>query len=194
MSLNIALYNAISGLQANSRGLDVTAQNVSNVNTEGYSRKVVHQQSISIEGQGGGVEIADVSRKVNEFMINQLRDAITNLGNAEVRSEFYTRMQDMFGTLASDSSIGYGLAELGARFQALADTPENVSLRTDLIERASLMVEQLKDMAEQIEALRLEVDRRLQWSRNSIFRLLKALRSVRRLVSCRTSGISRSTK
>ena len=61
MSLNIALYNAISGLQANSRGLDVTAQNVSNVNTEGYSRKIVQQQSVVIQGQGAGVEIANVS-------------------------------------------------------------------------------------------------------------------------------------
>jgi flagellar hook-associated protein 1 FlgK len=162
MSLNIALYNAISGLQANSRSLDVTAQNVSNVNTEGYSRKVAQQQSVFVNGQGAGVEIVKVSRKVNEFMISQLRDAITNLGDAGVRDEFYARMQDMFGTLASDSSIGYGLAELGARFQALADTPENVSLRTDLIERSRLMVEQLNDMALQIEALRVEVDRNIE--------------------------------
>lgn len=119
MSLNIALYNAISGLQANSRGLDVTAQNVANVNTEGYSRKTVQQQSRVIQGQGAGVEISNVSREVNEFMIRQLRDGITNLGDAEVKEEFYTRMQEMFGTLASDSSIGFGLAELGVRFQAL---------------------------------------------------------------------------
>ena len=134
MSLNIALYNAISGLQANSQGLDVTAQNVSNVNTEGYSRKTVQLQSVFIQGRGAGVEIASVSRKVNEFMITQLRDAITNLGDVKIRDEFYARMQDMFGTLASDSSIGFGLAELSARFQALSDTPENVSLRTVLRE------------------------------------------------------------
>jgi flagellar hook-associated protein 1 FlgK len=168
MSLNIALYNAISGLQANTRGLDVTAQNVSNVNTEGYSRKTVQQQSVVIQGQGAGVEIADVSRKVNEFMIIQLRDAITNLGDVKIQDEFYSRMQDMFGTLASDSSIGFGLAELGARFQALADTPENVSLRTDLIERARLLVGQLNDMAQEIEALRVEVDRKIGDSVNVV--------------------------
>ena len=35
MSLNIALFNAVSGLQLNQRALDVIAQNVANVNTEG---------------------------------------------------------------------------------------------------------------------------------------------------------------
>jgi flagellar hook-associated protein 1 len=162
MSLNIALYNAITGLQSNARGLDVTAQNVSNVNTEGYSRKTVQYQSLVIEGQGAGVEVADITRKVNEFMITQLRDGITNLGDATARDEFFGRMQDMFGTLASDSSIGFGIAELAIRFQGLADTPENVSLRTDLIERARLLVEQLNDMAQQIEALRVEVDRNIE--------------------------------
>ena len=162
MSLNIALFNAISGLQANSRGLDVTAQNVSNVNTEGYSRKQVQLQSQVIAGQGAGVQIADIARTVNEFMITQLRDAMTDLGDVKVREEFYSRMQDMFGTLSSDSSIGMALSELAAKFQALADTPENVSLRTDLIERARLLVEQMNDMATQIEALRVEVDRNIK--------------------------------
>lgn len=162
MSLNIALYNAITGLQSNARGLDVTAQNVSNVNTEGYSRKTVQYQSLVIEGQGAGVEVADITRKVNEFMITQLRDGITNLGDATARDEFFSRMQDMFGTLASDSSIGFGIAELAIRFQGLADTPENVSLRTDLVERARLLVEQMNDMAQQMEALRVEVDRNIE--------------------------------
>lgn len=162
MSLNIALFNAISGLQANSRGLDVTAQNVANVNTEGYSRKQVELQSVVIAGQGAGVQIADIARTVNEFMITQLRDAMTDLGDVKVRDAFYSRMQDMFGTLSSDSSIGMSLAELAAKFQALADTPENVSLRTDLIERARLLVEQMNGMATQIEALRVEVDRNIK--------------------------------
>lgn len=162
MSLNIALYNAISGLQSNARGLDVTAQNVSNVNTEGYSRKTVQYQSVVIQGQGAGVEVADITRKVNEFMITQLRDGITDLGDVEAREAFYSRMQDMFGTLSSDTSVGFGIAELATRFQGLADTPENVSLRTDLIERARLLVGQINDMAEQMEALRVEVDRNIE--------------------------------
>ena len=77
MSLNIALMNAISGLQTNSKALDVTAQNVSNVNTVGYSYKTVHQQAVVIAGQGAGVEVASVTRTVNEFMILELRNAVT---------------------------------------------------------------------------------------------------------------------
>ena len=58
MSLNIALLNAVSALQVNSRSLDLAAQNVSNVNTEGYSRKIVNQEALVVGGQGAGVKIA----------------------------------------------------------------------------------------------------------------------------------------
>ena len=43
MTLSIALFNAVSGLRLNQAALDVTAQNVANVNTEGYSRKIIQQ-------------------------------------------------------------------------------------------------------------------------------------------------------
>ncbi|MBK18590.1 MAG: hypothetical protein CMM52_07120 [Rhodospirillaceae bacterium] len=108
MSLNIALLNAISGLQVNSRALDVTAQNVSNVNTEGYSRKTIHQQAVIVAGQGAGVEIAAITRTVNEFMIKELRTSQTELGDAQIRSDFYARMQDLFGSLGSDTSPAIG--------------------------------------------------------------------------------------
>ncbi len=159
MSLGIALQNAISGLQLNSRSLDVTAQNIANVNTEGYSRKIVQQQAVVIAGQGAGVEIADISRVVNEYMIKDLRNTMSSFGNVSVRNEFFQRMQDMFGTLSSDSSVAFEIAELAADFQALADTPENVSLRTTLIERARLLTQQINSLASSIENLRIEVDR-----------------------------------
>ena len=168
MSLNIALQNAISGLKTNAKALDVTAQNVSNVNTVGYSYKTVNQQAVVIAGQGAGVEIASVTRTVNEFMVLELRKSITELGDVDIRNEYYSRMQNLFGTLSSDTSPAIGIAELATKFQALADTPENISLRTDLIERARLLTEQFVDMAEAIEDLRIEVDRGIEDAVNDI--------------------------
>lgn len=159
MSLSIALQNAISGLQLNSRSLGVTAQNIANVNTEGYSRKIVQQQAVVIAGQGAGVEIADISRVVNEYMIKDLRNTMSAFGNVLVRDAYFQRMQDMFGTLSSDSSVAFEIAELAADFQALSDTPENVSLRTTLVERARLLTQQINSLASSLENLRIEVDR-----------------------------------
>ena len=123
MSLNIALYNAVSGLQLNQKSLDVIAQNVANVNTEGYSRKVVNQESVILNGIGSGVRIADITRNINEFMLKDMRGAASQLGSSEVQEEYYGRMQDLFGSLGSDSSLSALLADLSSRLQGLATAP-----------------------------------------------------------------------
>jgi len=162
MSLNIALLNAISGLQTSSRGLDVTAQNVSNVNTEGYSRKVVHQQALVIAGTGAGVDIAEISRAVDNFLVKETRSATSSLNTVQAKDAIYQRMQDLFGTVDSATSPAQGLADLATKFQALSDTPEDVSLRTDLVQRAQLLTQQLNQISTQIDSLRADVDQQIQ--------------------------------
>ena len=68
MSLTLALNNALSGLRVNQQSLAVLAQNIANANTEGYTRKVVDQSSVVIDGVGSGVRVDDISRKVDQFL------------------------------------------------------------------------------------------------------------------------------
>lgn len=158
MSLSIALQNAISGLQLNQRALDVTAQNVANVNTDGYSRKIVNQQAVVIAGQGSGVQITSIERRVNEFILKDMRAQASQMKDYEQRSEFYGRMQDLFGAPGSDISLGYTIADLASRIQALAVSPENSSLMTEITSRAKLIAQQFNEAASEIESLRLEAD------------------------------------
>src|SRR3546814_9996641 len=62
MSLSVALFNALSGLQVNQTALQVTASNVANVNTPDYARKVHDQQNRLLGGMGAGVETAQIGR------------------------------------------------------------------------------------------------------------------------------------
>jgi flagellar hook-associated protein 1 len=159
MSLSIALMNALSGLQLNQRALDVTAQNVANVNTEGYSRKVVQQQAVVIDGRGAGVEIAQIARKVNEFMMRDLRSALSQVAESRVSDTYFKRLQDSFGSPQSNSSIGANIAELAARLQALAARPEDLSIQTEVVDRARLLSQQINAMAGQTQEMRLQADR-----------------------------------
>ena len=55
MSLTATLANALSGLKVAQRALSVTANNVANANTQGYSRKVLSQEAVIIGSRGAGV-------------------------------------------------------------------------------------------------------------------------------------------
>ena len=121
MSLNIALNNAISGLQSTQRAIDVTAQNVANVNTAGYSRQVVHQQARSLAGQGAGVEISEVGRTVNEALLKELQITGGTLSATEITADYFSQLQNLFGSPESESSLSAELTDLAAKFQALRD-------------------------------------------------------------------------
>ena len=56
MSLNSIMNIATSGMNAAQTQLRVVSDNVSNVNTPGYIRKIADQQSWASQGAGAGVE------------------------------------------------------------------------------------------------------------------------------------------
>ena len=78
MSTFSGLNAATTALWANRRGLDVTGQNIANVNTEGYSRQRVDLQAIggsvvpafysTSPGIGAGVSADDVTRIRDAFL------------------------------------------------------------------------------------------------------------------------------
>ena len=67
MSLNGIAGAAISALKTNSAALNVVANNVANLNTPGYARRVVNQQTLTANGQLMGVDIASIQRITNQF-------------------------------------------------------------------------------------------------------------------------------
>jgi flagellar hook-associated protein 1 FlgK len=56
MSLTSIMNIATSGLQTAQAQLRVTSDNIANVNTAGYVRKVVDQTSAVTQGRGAGVD------------------------------------------------------------------------------------------------------------------------------------------
>ena len=68
VSLNGITASALSALQTNQAALSVVSNNVSNLNTPGYARRVVNEQTLSADGQLMGVDIASVQRVANQFL------------------------------------------------------------------------------------------------------------------------------
>lgn len=164
MSLNVALYNAVSGLMLNQRSMDVTAHNVANVNTEGYSRKIVNQESMVLDGFGAGVRLTDISRNVDQYLLRDVRETLSQTGEARVVNHFFDRMQELFGAPGADSSIGNLIGEFETTVQALANTPESLTARIELVGRAQLLAQQFRDIAGDIQSLRLEADKLIEQS------------------------------
>ena len=92
-----ALRTAQSGLLVNQQTLNVVSNNIANLNTEGYSRKIVKTESRVIAGIGAGVQISDVTRLVDEGLLKSQRLEFGELTAFTIQQDFYSRTQDLFG-------------------------------------------------------------------------------------------------
>src|SRR5690606_21589149 len=105
MSINAALGAALTGLRVNQKAIEIASHNVANAHTEGYSRQVMQRQTVAAGGVGGGVATAAIARTVDDFVIREIRTQSAALGADTVRSDYLSRTQDLFGSLANNTSF-----------------------------------------------------------------------------------------
>jgi len=161
MSLTIALHNALTGLQTNQAALQVTSNNIANANTAGFTRKIVDQQHIVLEGQGAGVDLTAIRRHVDEFLVTELRASTSSLAGMQAQDSVLQRVQNMFGSPSSDTSIGAAISRFATDLAALAASPETASLRLTVVAAGEALAQQLNAMSLEVQQLRFEADQKI---------------------------------
>ncbi|MEX0697182.1 MAG: flagellar hook-associated protein FlgK [Dongiaceae bacterium] len=161
MSLTIALHNALTGLQTNQAALQVTSNNIANANTAGYTRKIVDQQHVVLDGQGAGVDLTAIRRHVDEFLVTELRASTSSLAGMQVQDSILQRVQNMFGSPSSDTSIGAAISRFATDLAALAASPETASLRLTVVAAGEALAQQLNAMSLEVQQLRFEADQKI---------------------------------
>lgn len=162
MSLEIALQNAISGLQTSKQSLQVISNNIANVNSEGYTRKVVEQTARVIEGQGYGVEISRIRRNVDAGVLRQLRTETGGVERLSIKQDFLKQVNSLFGKPEDNDSIVHGIAELASQFDSMAISPETESNQYLTVKAASDVTLKLKNMSDSIQRLRSDANLKLK--------------------------------
>ncbi len=101
------LNMAFLGLNAAQTALDVTGQNITNMNTEGYTRQRLDQIAIGPTGPsayhmpygarvGQGVLVTGVSQIRDPYLDNAYRSQLSKLGTEDARSTTLERIGDIF--------------------------------------------------------------------------------------------------
>jgi flagellar hook-associated protein 1 FlgK len=104
MSLSGALYNAFSGLKANSRAAGLVSTNISNATTEGYGRRTLGLVSGAV-GTSGGVRITGVLRQSDPVLTGDRMVSDAHLANADASYAFAKRIEDLVGTSGTPGSL-----------------------------------------------------------------------------------------
>ena len=158
MSISVALTTALSGLGTAQTGMQTVSQNIANVNTEGYARKVVQPLSQNLAGVPSGVQIGPIRRMVEEFLVRDLREATSALNERQTRQDYLARIEQLFGGPQDEAALGNVLSRFRSSLEALATAPENLGLRGEAIRAGQELVDMMNSMSTAIQQIRGQAD------------------------------------
>lgn len=186
MSLTIAMQSAVSGLNAAQLALQVTSANVSNANTPGYTRKTTSVETNILNGMGAGVLTTNVVRSVDIALQQQLRNQSSNAGSSDTLNTYYQQMQQMFGSIGTngaDTSFVGQLSGFENVLQAIAINPEGVSERSNLVNTAQNLTQQLGSIGQQLQGMRQQADSQISTSIDTINAQLTNIDGLNKAIS-----------
>lgn len=144
---------ALSGLNANRVALNVTAQNVANVNTPGYSRQQALMASVgggvaSSLSAGNGVEVTSIRRITDQYLVKQTWS--TN-SPASYASSYTVAISQLENTLGADGfSISAGLDSLHAALNDATVKPDSTPYRQQVIAEAEALSRRFNTLSESL--------------------------------------------
>ena len=153
-----ALRNAQSGLLANQQSLSTVANNISNVNTIGYSKKIVNFENVAVSGTPAGVKISEITRQIDEGLLKTLRLETSELQTSASKVDYYDRLQDLFGSPGDNTSVSHLLEKLAESSELLALAPDKSLEASEFVRSAVDVTIELQQMSKMIQELRLQAD------------------------------------
>ena len=163
MSIGI-LNTALSGLAAFQRSLETTSNNISNVNTEGYSRQraefATRPEQYTGNGYlGVGVEIANITRSYDQFITGQVRTSSSAFSEVDSYHSLASEIDNLF---AGDSTgLPVAMKSFFNAINDMAKDPNSTPVRKVLLSEADSMAKQFNTMGNRLDEIGEQVNSNL---------------------------------
>ena len=187
MGLMSSLYTGVSGLQISQRGLNTTAHNLSNLETEGYVRQQTLQTDsfytnigsnhISYLQVGHGATAAAITQVRDTFLDKSYRQELGRQKFYEAQYECATEMEEILGE-TEGVAFQDSVEELWVAMQELCKEPDSIVTRSSFIQTAVSFIERAETVYTQIKEYQLNLNSNIQ---NTVDRINEIADEIHRL-------------
>ena len=159
------LHIAYSGLNAFQASINTTANNVSNVETEGYSRQTVVKQSSSAlrvyqkyGSVGTGVTAEKVTQMRDEYYDQKYWYTNPSLGFYDRKVYYMNQIEDMFTDDASNPGFSTIFGKMFNSLDSIKDNAGDTSVRTEFVSNAQKLCTYFNSTANQLQDLQSTIN------------------------------------
>lgn len=166
-----------NGMSAQNAGIAVTSNNVSNANTQGYSRESVNFQELpNTTTNVGGVLAGSAQRTSSSLLDAQIQ---VQAGASSMSQAYSTGLDSIQSQLAnSGSTIDEQLGSFFSAIQQASASPTDSDLRTGVVSAAQNLTSTIQQDASALSSARTEADQQIQSDVSSASSLAQQLAAV----------------
>jgi flagellar hook-associated protein 1 FlgK len=173
VSLNGIAATALSALQTNSTALRVVSNNVANLNTQGYARRVVNEQTLSNGGVLGGVGIDDIQRVTDQFLAAEQLSASASSSRYDTQSGVFDQINGLLGQPGDANSLTSQLTNVSSALGQAALAPAASANQLGALNSFQNLASTISNLSSQVGSLRDQVDQQVSTSISGVNTLIK---------------------
>ncbi len=184
------LNTAYTGLLNANAGLNTTANNISNAETEGYSRQGIHSEAAealrvftTYGCAGAGVETLSIERIHDEFYDNKYWANNNKTGQYEMKDYYMKQIEDYF---RDDSTIEGFTTTFNKMMTALAEVkknPANISTKAQFVGFADNLCEYFNSMSSSMEQVQKDVNSEIKLKVDEINSIASELATINKQIN-----------
>ncbi len=178
MSLGAIMNTAASALQANQTALRVTSNNISNINTEGYNRRLVEFGPRLTADRLSGVSVDQIRRVADEFLARETLEATSSVGQLQVLSSYFTRVQGLIGSINGGNSLGGRVSSAMTALQQLSTDPASPAKRNSALSAVTSALTALSGIATNVQSLRQDANAQIGTDIRVVNRLIAQIHDI----------------
>ena len=188
MSLNGILSSALSALQTNTAALRVVSNNVANMNTPGYARRVVNQQVQLTGGELQGVSVADIQRVADQFLTQETLSANSASSQYSTESSVFNQLNGTLGQPGDDTALTTQLDNVYAALGDASLSPSDSASQQGILNSYQNLAGTISNLSGSITGLQQQVDQQVASSISGVNSLLQQIYSLNQQIQTATAS------
>ncbi|MBF0449177.1 MAG: flagellar hook-associated protein FlgK [Candidatus Magnetomorum sp.] len=188
-SIGLLMQIGVSGLRNHQYGVDVTAHNIANVHTDGYSRQTAETSARPGIKTGGlvfgqGIYTSEIKRNVDEIVNKRLDEHRSALAKYTELETAMTTLEGFFSETgnSSETSLSALMSEFENAWQSVANNPSGEAERATLLEQSKSLTESYRGLDEYLRDFQIDLTRTIANGVDEINMITRELAEINKKV------------
>jgi len=156
------LYTAKEAILSNLTAINVTGSNISNVNTDGYTRQRAIFESVGASNSTSsqeqtGVRIADIEQVYDRFLESQLVEQQSSVENYTAQKDYLQRVEAVLNE-SSGGGINDALTAFLNAWGDLSEDPSSKAKRDQVVSTGQNLAYQFNQKSDEVTSIQIDVD------------------------------------